>query len=130
MKLFFDDRLLAMRNVFFHRMADGVSVLDRESCGSGNRLWAQRFDSRSIDTRCTIESRCDFSSAGEEINLAWIDRRSFSKPGKYNLDVQVGFYTSVLGLGESPDAVDDRWCGAHDRAVDERERHLQLLAMC
>ena len=27
------------------------------------------------------------------------------KPGKYDLDVQVGFYTQVLGLGASPDAV-------------------------
>ncbi|MGC8989360.1 MAG: hypothetical protein ACP5MD_04490, partial [Verrucomicrobiia bacterium] len=27
------------------------------------------------------------------------------KPGKYDLDVQVGFYTQVLGLGESPDDV-------------------------
>lgn len=27
------------------------------------------------------------------------------KPGKYNLDVQVGFYMQVLGLGESPDDV-------------------------
>ncbi len=28
------------------------------------------------------------------------------KPGKYDLDVQVGFYTQVAGLGLSPDAVD------------------------
>jgi len=27
------------------------------------------------------------------------------KPGAYNLDVQVGFYTQVLGLGRSPDDV-------------------------
>jgi hypothetical protein len=27
------------------------------------------------------------------------------KPGKYNLDVQVGFYTQVLGLGKTPDDV-------------------------
>jgi hypothetical protein len=27
------------------------------------------------------------------------------KPGKYDADVQVGFYTQVLGLGESPDDV-------------------------
>ena len=27
------------------------------------------------------------------------------KPGRYNLDVQVGFYTQVLGLGRSPDDV-------------------------
>ncbi len=27
------------------------------------------------------------------------------KPGKYDLDVQVGFYTQVLGLGKSPDDV-------------------------
>ena len=29
----------------------------------------------------------------------------FFKPGKYSLDVQVGFYTQVLGLGQSPDDV-------------------------
>jgi hypothetical protein len=28
------------------------------------------------------------------------------KPGKYNLDVQVGFYMHVAGLGASPDDVD------------------------
>src|SRR5678815_1415057 len=27
------------------------------------------------------------------------------KPGKYNLDVEVGFYMQVLGLGRSPDDV-------------------------
>jgi len=27
------------------------------------------------------------------------------KPGKYNLDVQLGFYMQVLGLGQSPDSV-------------------------
>jgi hypothetical protein len=27
------------------------------------------------------------------------------KPGNYNLDVRVGFYTEALGLGQSPDAV-------------------------
>ena len=27
------------------------------------------------------------------------------KPGKYNLDVRVGFYTQVVGLGKSPDDV-------------------------
>jgi hypothetical protein len=30
----------------------------------------------------------------------------FFKPGKYNLDVQVGFYMQVLGLGRSPDDVE------------------------
>ncbi len=29
----------------------------------------------------------------------------FFKPGKYDLDVQVGFYTQVLGLGRTPDDV-------------------------
>ena len=27
------------------------------------------------------------------------------KPGQYDLDVQIGFYTHVIGLGESPDDV-------------------------
>jgi hypothetical protein len=29
----------------------------------------------------------------------------FFKPGQYNLDVQVGYYVQVLGLGQSPDSV-------------------------
>jgi hypothetical protein len=43
------------------------------------------------------------------------------KPGKYNLDVQVGFYMHVAGLGQSPDDVDitgavrskARWMGGN-----------------
>ncbi len=44
------------------------------------------------------------------------------KPGKYNLDVQVGFYMQVLGLGRSPDDVEitgavrskARWMANHN----------------
>jgi hypothetical protein len=32
----------------------------------------------------------------------------FFKPGKYDLDVRVGFYTHVVGLGQSPDDVEIR----------------------
>jgi hypothetical protein len=43
------------------------------------------------------------------------------KPGKYNADVRVGFYTSALGLGKSPDDVevtgavraDGQWMGGN-----------------
>ena len=37
------------------------------------------------------------------------------KPGTYNVDVPVGFYTQVLGLGQSPDEVVGR-----DRALRRR----------
>lgn len=44
------------------------------------------------------------------------------QPGKYNLDVQVGFYMQVLGLGRSPDEVEitgavrsrARWMANHN----------------
>ena len=37
--------------------------------------------------------------------MAPIATRYLFKPGKYDLDVQVGFYMQVLGLGQSPDDV-------------------------
>jgi hypothetical protein len=61
-------------------------------------------------------------------------------PGKYDLDVQVGFYTQVLGLGQSPDEVSITGavrCKAHaqkdgaqaaefQRALCERLRSLKV----
>ena len=32
------------------------------------------------------------------------------KPGTYNLDVRVGYYMHVMGLGNSPEDVGDSWC--------------------
>jgi len=49
-----------------------------------------------IDQAYSIERRSEFGSA----------RYAFLfLPGEYHLDVPVGFYTQVLGLGTSPDAV-------------------------
>jgi hypothetical protein len=43
---------------------------------------------------------------GQETNQFGNERFTYLfKPGSYNLDVQVGFYMTVLGLGQAPDAV-------------------------
>jgi hypothetical protein len=55
----------------------------------------------------TIQSQMDAVFKKQERNQFGSDRYAYLfKPGKYNLDVQVGFYMQVLGLGQSPDAVD------------------------
>ena len=62
------------------------------------------FDSSMTAT--TIQSRLDAVFSRQERNQFGSDRYALLfKPGKYNLDVQVGFYTQVIGLGQSPDDV-------------------------
>lgn len=54
----------------------------------------------------TIQSQLDAVFAKQESNQFGAERVAlFFQPGKYELDVQVGFYTQVLGLGRSPDDV-------------------------
>src|SRR5437016_607615 len=54
----------------------------------------------------TIQSQLDAVIAKQESNQFGPERFAyFFKPGKYDLDVQVGFYMQVLGLGRSPDDV-------------------------
>lgn len=62
------------------------------------------FDpSMSMDT---IQSKIDAVFAKQESNHFGEERYTyFFKPGQYDLDVQVGFYMTVLGLGQSPDDV-------------------------
>lgn len=53
-----------------------------------------------------IQSRLDTVFAGQEKNQFGAERVAyFFKPGNYDLNVQVGFYTHVIGLGSTPDAV-------------------------
>lgn len=54
----------------------------------------------------TIQSQIDEVFSRQERNQFGTNRHAYLfKPGKYNLDVQVGFYTQVIGLGKSPDNV-------------------------
>jgi len=53
-----------------------------------------------------IQSRIDAVFKKQERNQFGPDRFAYLfKPGKYDLDVQVGFYMQVLGLGRAPDDV-------------------------
>jgi hypothetical protein len=55
----------------------------------------------------TIQSQIDAVFAKQETNQFGPERMAYLfKPGKYNLDVQVGFYMQVAGLGRSPDDVE------------------------
>ncbi|MEU9993921.1 RICIN domain-containing protein [Streptomyces sp. NPDC050848] len=54
----------------------------------------------------TIQSRLNTIFQRQETNQFGSDRYAvLFKPGTYNNDVNVGFYTQVLGLGQSPDSV-------------------------
>ena len=53
-----------------------------------------------------IQSRIDAVFSRQERSQFGSNRYAYLfKPGKYDLDVQVGFYMQVLGLGPSPDSV-------------------------
>ena len=53
-----------------------------------------------------IQGRIDEVFKKQERSQFGPDRYAYLfKPGKYDLDVQVGFYVQVLGLGQSPDDV-------------------------
>ncbi|MEV4410417.1 RICIN domain-containing protein [Catellatospora sp. NPDC049609] len=54
----------------------------------------------------TIQSQLNSVFSGQETNQFGSQRYALMfKPGSYNVNVNVGFYTQVLGLGFSPDAV-------------------------
>jgi beta-glucanase (GH16 family) len=54
----------------------------------------------------TIQSRCDSVFSQQETAQFGSGRYALLfKPGSYNVNVAVGFYTSVAGLGQSPDDV-------------------------
>ncbi|QDI67404.1 coagulation factor 5/8 type domain-containing protein [Streptomyces calvus] len=54
----------------------------------------------------TIQSRLDSIFRQQETNQFGSERYAvLFKPGTYDNDVNVGFYTQVLGLGQSPDSV-------------------------
>jgi hypothetical protein len=53
-----------------------------------------------------IQGQIDAVFSKQEANQFGSNRYAYLlKPGKYDLDVQVGFYMQVLGLGKSPDDV-------------------------
>ena len=53
-----------------------------------------------------IQSRIDAVFERQERSQFGYNRYAYLfKPGRYNLDVQLGFYMQVLGLGQSPDSV-------------------------
>src|SRR5437879_649368 len=57
-------------------------------------------------TAASIQGQLDAVFGQQERNQFGTNRYALLfKPGKYNLDVQVGFYTQVIGLGKSPDDV-------------------------
>jgi hypothetical protein len=54
----------------------------------------------------TIQGKIDQVFQGQETNQFGKERFAYLfKPGQYDLDVKVGFYMTVLGLGQTPDAV-------------------------
>ena len=68
-----------------------------------------------------MQSRLDAMFAQQEANQFGLERCAILfRPGQYKLDVNVGFYTQVLGLGEMPDDVtitgavhsDANWLGS------------------
>jgi len=62
------------------------------------------FDPSTGDS--AIQSKIDGVFKAQETNQFGSGRYAyFFKPGKYNLDVQLGFYMEVLGLGAAPDDV-------------------------
>ncbi|GAA2077686.1 discoidin domain-containing protein [Actinomadura alba] len=57
-------------------------------------------------SNATIQSRLDSVFGQQESNQFGLSRYALLfKPGSYNVNANVGFYTSVLGLGRSPDDV-------------------------
>src|SRR5579859_4335414 len=57
-------------------------------------------------TATDIQGRIDAVFSRQERSQFGSDRYALLfKPGMYDLDVQVGFYTQVIGLGKSPDDV-------------------------
>ena len=50
------------------------------------------------------------------------------KPGTYNVDANVGFYTQVAGLGLSPDAAPST-APCTPRPTGSRQRDAELLAL-
>jgi hypothetical protein len=76
-------------------------------------------------TATTIQSRLDAVFDRQERNQFGLDRYALLfKPGQYDLDVQVGFYTQVIGLGKSPDDV------AITGAVRSKARWMRGNATC
>jgi len=76
-------------------------------------------------TATAIQSRIDAVYSRQERNQFGAERYAFLfLPGKYDLDIQVGFYTQVIGSGRSPDDV------AITGAVRSKARWMRGNATC
>src|SRR5258708_36168977 len=76
-------------------------------------------------TASTMQSRLDAIFSLQERSQFGTNRFALLfRPGKYDLDVQVGFYTQVAGLGKSPDDV------AITGAVRSKARWMRGNATC
>ena len=81
-------------------MCGGVSSSGSPSFGPNVIVFTPSMSMSSIQSQLdTIYSKMD---ADQFDNLGYA---LLFMPGQYSLDVQVGFYTHVIGLGESPDDV-------------------------
>jgi hypothetical protein len=76
-----------------------------------------------------VQSAVDSVFSAQETNQFGTRRDALLfKPGQYNINVNVGFNTSVIGLGRNPDDVNIG--GPHrGRAVVRRQRDPELLAV-
>jgi hypothetical protein len=73
----------------------------------------------------TIQSNLDVIFARQSRNEFGTNRYAiFFKPGQYLLDINVGFYTQVLGLGQSPDDVS---INGSLHAEGRGTRHIALI---
>ncbi len=78
-------------------------------CGAGSNGPAPDFGSHVLIFDPTMTDTQDkLNSVYQQMDADQFDNNGYAylfKPGKYNLDVQIGFYTHVIGLGMSPDDV-------------------------
>ena len=90
-------------------LAATLARAETESAARSNRMTAPDFGPHVLifdPSMTTIQSQLDAVFAKQESSQFGPERVAyFFKPGKYDLDVQVGFYMQVLGLGRSPDDV-------------------------
>lgn len=96
----------------------------------------------------TIQSQVDAIFQQQQSNQFGTQRYAyFFKPGQYNLNVQVGYYTTVHGLGQSPDdvsitggvqslaaatqgnALENFWRGVENLAVTPTDAHINAWAV-
>lgn len=112
---------LAAGPAFASAAAEGADALGSNAVGSnilGSNVLV--FDPSMGDA--AIQAQVDAVFKVQESNQFGTERYALAfRPGTYNVDINVGFYTHVLGLGESPDDVvinghvtaDAQWFGGN-----------------